>query len=88
MLGANPGLSQKELSELFGVFPSRPRACYWIMLEKQDLIERRDDPEDRRGYRLHLTPAGQKTLADIGRMTRDLEKDLCAALTDVGAGED
>src|SRR5262245_9331999 len=79
MLGANPGLSQQELSDLFGMFPSR-LVVLLDQLEKRRLIERRDDPLDRRGYRLHLTKAGRKALTDIGRLTRELEKDLCSSL--------
>src|SRR5262245_15409259 len=81
MLGANPGLSQQELSDLFGVFPSR-LVVLLDQLETRRLIERRDDPMDRRGYRLHLTKAGRKALTDIGRLTRELEKDLCSSLND------
>lgn len=80
MLGANPGLSQQELSELLGVFPSR-LVVLLDQLEERKFIERRDDPADRRGYRVHLTTAGQKALAEIGRVTRELEKDLLTALT-------
>src|SRR5262245_6980794 len=81
MLGANPGLSQQELSDRFGVFPSR-LVVLLDQLEMRKLIERRDDPLDRRGYRLHLTKAGRKALTDIGRLTRELEKDLCSSLND------
>jgi len=80
MLGSNPGLSQQELSNLFGVFPSR-LVLLLDQLETRRLIERRDNPADRRGYRLHLTTAGRKALATIGRLTRQLESDLCSALS-------
>src|SRR5215471_18989911 len=49
MLGANPGLSQKELCDLFGVFPSRMVALL-DQLESRKLLERRANPADRRGY--------------------------------------
>jgi DNA-binding MarR family transcriptional regulator len=81
MLGANPGLSQQELSDLFGVFPSR-LVVLLDQLEDRQLIERRDDPADRRGYRLHLTGAGRKILAGIGKITQELENDLCSPLSD------
>jgi DNA-binding MarR family transcriptional regulator len=80
MLGANPGLSQQELSDLFGVFPSR-LVVLLDQLERQRLIERRDNPSDRRGHRLLLTKAGRQALASIGRLTRGLESDLCASLS-------
>ena len=81
MLGANPGLSQQELSDLFGVFPSR-LVLLLDQLEKRQLIERRDHQSDRRSYRLHLTNAGRQAMARIGRLTRDLENDLCGSLSD------
>jgi DNA-binding MarR family transcriptional regulator len=81
MLGSNPGLSQQELCDLFGIFPSR-LVLLLDQLQKRRLIERRDNSSDRRGHRLHLTKAGRKALTGIGRLTRELETDLCAALTD------
>jgi DNA-binding MarR family transcriptional regulator len=81
MLEASPGLSQQELSELFGVFPSR-LVVLLDQLEERKFIERRDDPADRRGYRVYLTKAGQKAVVEISRVTRELEKDLLTALTD------
>jgi DNA-binding MarR family transcriptional regulator len=80
MLGANPGLSQRELSDLFGVFPSR-LVVLLDQLEARRLIERRDDPLDRRGHRLSLTNAGRKAMARIGELTRELENDLCGSLS-------
>jgi DNA-binding MarR family transcriptional regulator len=81
MLGANPGLSQQELSDLFGVFPSR-LVLLLDQLEKRQLIERRDHQSDRRSYRLHLTNAGRQAMARMGRLTRELENDLCGSLSD------
>jgi DNA-binding MarR family transcriptional regulator len=81
MLGANPGLSQQELCDLFGVFPSR-LVVLLDQLEVGHLIERRENPSDRRGHRLHLTSAGRKALNSIGKLTRKLENDLCTSLSD------
>jgi DNA-binding MarR family transcriptional regulator len=81
MLGSNPGLSQQELSDVFGIFPSR-LVVLLDELEEQRLIERRDNSADRRGHRVHLTRAGRKALARIGSLTLELEADLCSALTD------
>jgi DNA-binding MarR family transcriptional regulator len=79
MLGANPGLTQQELSDLFGVFPSR-LVLLLDQLETLQLIERQNDRADRRSYRLHLTSAGRRALVRIGRLTRELENDLCGSL--------
>ena len=80
MLGSNPGLSQQELSDVFGIFPSR-LVVLLDQLEARKLIERRHNSADRRGHRVHLTKAGRKALAGIGKRTRELETDLCASLT-------
>ena len=80
MLGSNPGLSQQELCDLFGIFPSR-LVVLLDELEVRRLIERRDNSSDRRGHRVHLTKAGRKVLNGIGRLTLELETDLCAGLT-------
>ena len=81
MLGSNPGLSQQELCDVFGIFPSR-LVVLLDQLEARRLIERRDNSSDRRGHRVYLTKGGRKTLEDIGRLTLELETDLCAALAD------
>lgn len=81
MLGSNPGLTQQALSELMGVFPSQ-LVRLLDFLEEQQLIERRDTPEDRRSYRLHLTEKGRSTLMKVGKLTQELEQDLFATLSD------
>lgn len=79
MLGSNPGLSQQALSEILGIFASQ-LVLLLDNLENRKLIERRSSPTDRRRYLLHLTKAGRKTLAEIGKLTLDLEDDLFTAL--------
>ena len=80
MLGSKPGLSQQELSDVLGIFPSR-LVVLLDQLEVRRLVERRHNSSDRRGHRVHLTTAGRKALTRIGSLTRELEADLCAALT-------
>lgn len=79
MLGSNPGLSQQQLCDVFGIFPSR-LVVLLDQLEARKLIERRDNSSDRRGHRVHITKAGRKALRSIGKLTLELEADLCAAL--------
>ncbi len=79
MLGTNPGLSQQEMSELFGVFPSRLVELL-DQLEARQFIERRANPQDRRGHRVFLTRRGRGALQRIARLTRQLDDDLTAAL--------
>jgi DNA-binding MarR family transcriptional regulator len=80
MLGANSGLSQRALCDLFGIFPSRLVALL-DGLEAKKLVERRDDCADRRRFSLHLTKLGRESLVKIARITRALESDLFAALS-------
>ena len=48
-------------------------------LERKGMVERRSDPADRRRNLVHLTPEGEKTLAEGNRRTREIER---ALLTD------
>jgi len=81
MLGSNPGLTQQTLSGLLRIFPSQLVALL-DALETRRLIERRNQPSDRRSYGLYLTTAGRSALNRIGRLTLQLEEDLFAALTE------
>jgi DNA-binding MarR family transcriptional regulator len=78
-VAAGAGISQQELSSLLGMLPSR-LVPFLDELEKRELLERRDNPEDRRLYALHLTDKGSKVLADIGRVSRSHDDAICAAL--------
>jgi DNA-binding MarR family transcriptional regulator len=73
------GLSQQALGEKLGAFPSRLVALL-DELEGRDLVERRDSPTDRRSYALYLTKAGRVALEQIGRVGREHQDALCAAL--------
>ena len=64
LIGRNPGLGQKAASEQLGVRPSRVVAVL-DRLEDRGQIERRRSSTDRRSHELHLTPAGQQTLAAL-----------------------
>jgi DNA-binding MarR family transcriptional regulator len=81
VVGEAAGLSQRALGERLGVLPSRLVALV-DELEARGLVERRDDPEDRRSYALHLTPGGAEALAEIGRVARAHGESICAALAE------
>jgi DNA-binding MarR family transcriptional regulator len=49
-------------------------------LEQRGLAQRRRDPADRGAYTLHLTPAGRKMLARLGRVAEEHEAELLTAL--------
>ncbi len=74
-----PGVAQQVLATTLGVAPSRLVALV-DELEGRGLVERRDQPDDRRSYALHLTAAGRDVLAQIGRTAREHDTDLCAPL--------
>ena len=48
---------------------------------RNDLIERTDDPADKRSYVLFLTAAGKKQLAALRPRVDDVERILTSALT-------
>jgi DNA-binding MarR family transcriptional regulator len=73
------GLSQQALGEKLGMFASRLVAML-DELEELGLVERRDNPADRRSYALYLTKAGRNALKEIERVGRAHQDALCAAL--------
>ena len=63
-LERRPGLSQKELAEILEVEPISAGRLI-DRLEARGMVERRQDPADRRIWRLHLLPAAQRVLWDL-----------------------
>ena len=63
-LERQPGLSQKELSEILEVEPITV-ARLIDRLEARGMVERRADPKDRRIWRLHLRPPAEPVLAEL-----------------------
>jgi DNA-binding MarR family transcriptional regulator len=79
-VATQPGISQQELSSHLGMLPSR-LVPFIDELEQRGLLERRDDPEDRRVYALHLASKGARMMGDIARIARAHDDATCAALT-------
>jgi DNA-binding MarR family transcriptional regulator len=73
------GLSQQALGEKLGVFPSR-LVSMLDELEERGLVERRNNPADRRSYALYLTKSGLESCKKIEQIGREHEDALCAAL--------
>ena len=81
-LERSDGMSQGEMSRVFGVDPARVSRV-GRALEKEGLVRRERDPEDGRVVRLYLTDAGRKVLekrpaveeAVEGRVRRVLSED-------------
>src|SRR5258708_19303102 len=70
-LERQPDLSQNELAAIAEVAPITV-ARLVDRLEALALIKRRTDPEDRRIWRLRLTPAAAPVLRDINRCREKL----------------
>jgi DNA-binding MarR family transcriptional regulator len=80
MLRVASGLSQQELAGKLGIHPSRLVAIL-DNLEKRGYLERRPNPGDRRLYSLHLTKNGEDVLGKIGKVAREHQDALLAALS-------
>lgn len=81
LLRVASGLSQQELAGKLKIHPSRLVAIL-DNLEKLGFLERRPNPDDRRLYSLHLTKGGEEVLGRIGKVAREHQDALLAALTD------
>lgn len=81
LIDASQGLSQQALGAELSVLPSR-LVVLIDDLERRGLVERRDHPRDRRSHALYLTAKGRDTLKAIGRVAREHQAALCAALSD------
>lgn len=80
ILGSRGPVTQQALAGILGMFPSR-LVSLMDQMESRGLIERRDHPDDRRSYALHLTEKGRIALQSIGRVAREHHKALLGALS-------
>ena len=80
LVAQSPGLTQRELGRRLSIVPSRLVALL-DELQQKGLIERRRDRQDRRSHALHLTPSGRNTSEQVGRIAREHDDALCAALS-------
>lgn len=78
-VAAAPGRSQQALATQLGVLPST-LVTLVDELEGDGLLVRGRNPADRRNYALHLTPAGEQRLQEIGRVAQAHGGDLLAPL--------
>ena len=74
------GVSQHALSKQMRVAPSR-MVAFLDALEQRELIERRQNPDDRRARALHLTDAGRETLQRAFAVAVQHEQELSAELS-------
>ena len=74
------GLKMNELSRLLMVTGGNVTAIV-DQLEKEGLVERLDEPADRRAFRIRLTKSGERTFADMARAHEDWVVELLAGLS-------
>lgn len=79
VVSLNAGASQQEVSAKLGTFPSRLVALV-DDLQERGLVERHANLDDRRTYALQLTAEGRQTLEAVGRVAREHQDALLAAL--------
>jgi len=74
------GLKMNALSELLMVTGGNVTAIV-DQLEKEGLVERLDEPADRRAFRIRLTRAGQRTFGEMARAHEQWVVELFSGLT-------
>jgi MarR family transcriptional regulator for hemolysin len=84
-LERQPGISQKELSELLEVEPITV-ARLIDRLEARGMVERRPDPRDRRIWRLHLLPPAHGVLHEIDEQRADMTRIVTAGIDEHSIG--
>jgi DNA-binding MarR family transcriptional regulator len=78
-LDRQPGMSQNELATICEVEPITVGRLI-DRLEARGMVERRNDPSDRRIRRLHLLPAARPMLAEISRYRAALDTEMTGEL--------
>lgn len=74
------GLKMNELSRLLMVTGGNVTAIV-DQLEKEGLVERLDEPADRRAFRIRLTKSGDKGFAEMARAHEQWVVELLAGLS-------
>ena len=74
------GLKMNELSRLLMVTGGNVTAIV-DQLEGEGLVERVDEPADRRAFRIHLTRAGERTFAEMARAHEGWVVELLAGMS-------
>src|SRR5881227_53008 len=74
------GLKMNELSRLLMVTGGNVTAIV-DQLESEGLVERLDEPADRRAFRIRLTRAGERSFGEMARAHEEWVVDLLAGLS-------
>lgn len=86
ILQKTPGINQRQLGDELDVDRSTI-ADLTARMVRNGLIERSDDPDDKRSYVLFLTTAGKKQLAILRPRVEEVERILTAKLSQRESGE-
>jgi DNA-binding MarR family transcriptional regulator len=79
-VAASEGVTQQSIAEQMHVAPSR-MVAFVDTLEERGLLERRQNPDDRRARALFLTPAGRELLQRAFAVAIEHETRLTSDLT-------
>ena len=74
------GLRMSELSQLLMVTGGNVTAIV-DQLESEGLVERLDEPADRRAFRIRLTKSGERTFIEMARAHEEWVVDLLAGVS-------
>jgi DNA-binding MarR family transcriptional regulator len=80
-LAPREGASQQAIGERLQI-PASRMVAFVDALEARGLLERRPNPDDRRARALYLTDDGRELLAGAFTLASELERHLCARLSD------
>jgi len=78
-VAASEGDSQQAIGERVNVAPSR-MVAFVDSLEQRGLLERRQNPNDRRARALFLTAEGRELLAQAFQISGEVERDVTQGL--------
>ncbi len=80
-VSAAEGQSQQAIGERLHI-PASRMVAFVDALEERSLLQRRHNPLDRRTRALYLTPGGRELLDRALGLAVELERELCATLSD------
>jgi DNA-binding MarR family transcriptional regulator len=79
LLNQSEGISQRELCEKLSIVPSR-LVVLLDELQVKGIVERRDDPLDRRSYSLYLTEKGKNVFESLKKIAQEHNESMCQGL--------
>lgn len=80
VLATREGVNQRDLADQMMIAPPTMSGIVSRML-KAGLVERRDDPGDKRAVRIYLTDSGRNTCEKVERAIAAVETDLIGGLS-------